>query len=118
MKVYVKTPARLHLGLIDLNGDLGRMFGGLGVAIDQPNVVIEAEQTRKTIIIGKEDRRVKTLTEKFFEVYPTQMNVSINVKQTIPAHTGLGSGTQTALAVATALAKVCNIKASTRELAL
>lgn len=118
MKVYVKTPARLHLGLIDLNGDLGRMFGGLGVAIDQPNVVIEAEQTRKTIIIGKEARRVKTLTEKFFEVYPTQMNVSINVKQTIPAHTGLGSGTQTALAVATALAKVCNIKASTRELAL
>ncbi len=46
MKVYVKTPARLHLGLIDLNGDLGRMFGGLGVGIDHPNVIVEAEQAQ------------------------------------------------------------------------
>ena len=27
MKVYVKTPARLHMGLIDLKGNLGRIFG-------------------------------------------------------------------------------------------
>ncbi len=45
MKIYVKTPARLHLGLVDLNGDLGRIFGGLGVAIDQPNVVLEARKS-------------------------------------------------------------------------
>ena len=47
VKVYVKTPARLHLGLIDLNGDLGRMFGGLGVGIDHPNVIVEAEQSQR-----------------------------------------------------------------------
>ena len=47
MKVYVKTPARLHLGLIDLNGDLGRLFGGLGVAINCPNFVLEAKNRRR-----------------------------------------------------------------------
>ena len=45
MKVAVKTPARLHSGLIDLNGDLGRLYGGLGVAIDHPNTVLEVEKS-------------------------------------------------------------------------
>ena len=48
MKVYVKTPARLHLGLIDLNGDLGRLFGGIGVAIDYPNVTLKTEISRES----------------------------------------------------------------------
>ena len=42
MKVYVQNPARLHLGLIDLGGELGRLFGGIGVAINRPNVILEA----------------------------------------------------------------------------
>ncbi len=32
--VEVFAPARLHLGFLDLNGGLGRRFGGLGVAIE------------------------------------------------------------------------------------
>ncbi len=46
MKIVVKTPARLHLGMLDLNGELGRRFGSIGVAISRPNVVVEA--TRAT----------------------------------------------------------------------
>ena len=49
MKVLVKTPARLHLGLIDMNGDLGRMFGGLGVGIDHPNIIVEVQNSRKLL---------------------------------------------------------------------
>ncbi|MER3458075.1 MAG: GHMP kinase, partial [Chloroflexota bacterium] len=33
MRIRVKTPARLHLGLLDINGDLGRLYGSIGVAI-------------------------------------------------------------------------------------
>ena len=54
MKVLVKTPARLHLGLIDMNGDLGRMFGGLGVGIDHPNVIVEAQNAENFSVKGKE----------------------------------------------------------------
>lgn len=117
MKVYVKTPARLHLGLIDLNGDLGRIFGGLGVGIDHPNVILEAQQSVKLSVTGEKTDLAKALAQRFLETYHIKGNVSLNVKQTIPEHVGLGSGTQLALAVATALAKLYNVKATVQQLA-
>jgi beta-ribofuranosylaminobenzene 5'-phosphate synthase len=117
VKVYVKTPARLHLGLIDLNGNLGRLFGGLGVGIDHPNVILEAELSGNFSITGEENALVASLAKRFFDAYQTKTNVNINVKEAIPAHMGLGSGTQLSLAVATALAKLFNVQASTQELA-
>ena len=41
------------MGLIDLNGDLGRIFGGLGVAIDHPNVILEAEKSQTLTVSGE-----------------------------------------------------------------
>ncbi len=117
MKVYVKTPARLHFGLIDLNGDLGRFFGGLGVGINQPNVVLEAQLSEELSITGKKIELVETIANHFLETYGIKANVSINVKQAIPEHSGLGSGTQLSLAVATALSKLFNIDATTQKLA-
>jgi beta-ribofuranosylaminobenzene 5'-phosphate synthase len=117
VKVYVKTPARLHLGLIDLNGDLGRVFGGLGVGIDRPNVILEAQRSERLAVAGDNTALVKTLAKRFLETYNIKANASINVKQAIPEHAGLGSGTQLALAVATALAKLFNVNASIQELA-
>jgi beta-RFAP synthase len=117
VKVYVKTPARLHLGLIDLNGDLGRLFGGLGVGINRPNVVLEAEPAEKLAATGEKTEQTKTLAKRFLETYNIKSNATINVKQVIPEHAGLGSGTQLALAIAAALAKLFGVKASVREFA-
>jgi beta-ribofuranosylaminobenzene 5'-phosphate synthase len=117
MKVLVKTPARLHLGLIDMNGDLGRMFGGLGVAIDHPNVIIEAKRSEKFTVTGQEDKIVANLAQRFFSTYHVQPKVHLNVIEAIPSHVGLGSGTQLSLAVAVALAKFFDVKASVPELA-
>jgi beta-ribofuranosylaminobenzene 5'-phosphate synthase len=118
VKVLVKTPARLHLGLIDLNGDLGRMFGGLGVGIDHPNVVVEAQTATVLQVTGQEVELSKTLSTRFFSAYQVPAKVHLNVVETIPSHVGLGSGTQLSLAVAVALAKVLNVKASVPELAV
>ncbi|MCW4015841.1 MAG: kinase [Candidatus Bathyarchaeota archaeon] len=118
MKVYVKTPARLHFGLIDLNGDMGRFFGGLGVGIDQPNVVLVAQVSESFSVTGKKTDLTSLLAKRFLESYNINANVSINVKQVIPEHAGLGSGTQLALAVAAALAKLFQVNASTQELSL
>jgi len=117
VKVYVKTPARLHLGLIDLNGDLGRLFGGLGVGIDHPNVILEAQPSETLAVAGERKEQVKMLAERFLDTYNVKANASIYVKQAIPEHAGLGSGTQLALAVATALSKLFNVDASIQELA-
>jgi beta-ribofuranosylaminobenzene 5'-phosphate synthase len=117
MKVYVKTPSRLHLGLIDLSGDLGRMFGGLGVAIDHPNVILEAEKSQTLAVSGKKVELTRTLATTFLEAYRIKEKVTIYVEQAIPEHVGMGSGTQLALAVATATAQLFDVKASTHEFA-
>jgi len=118
MKVYVKTPARLHFGLIDLNGDLGRIFGGLGVGINKPNVILEAEKAENLSVTGQETELASALVHRFFSAYPVQAKAHIHIEEAIPAHVGLGSGTQLSLAIAVALSKLLNIKASPVELAL
>ena len=35
-RVVIHTPARLHFGLIDMNGQLGRIDGGIGVEAIEP----------------------------------------------------------------------------------
>ncbi|MCW4010499.1 MAG: kinase [Candidatus Bathyarchaeota archaeon] len=117
MKVYIETPARLHLGLIDLNGDLGRIFGGLGVAIDHPNVILEAEKSPTLTVTGKKPELTKQVASKFLEAYRIKEKVAVEVKAVIPEHVGLGSGTQLALAVSAAMARLFNVKASVHELA-
>lgn len=117
MKVYVKTPARLHLGLLDLGGELGRIFGGIGVAINYPNVILEARPSEDLKVAGEKSDTVKLFVNRFLETYNIKAKVDVSIKQTIPEHVGLGSGTQLALAVATALAKLFHVEASTRELA-
>jgi beta-ribofuranosylaminobenzene 5'-phosphate synthase len=118
VKVIVKTPARLHLGLIDMNGDLGRMFGGLGIAIDRPNFVVEAENSSDFAAMGQEAELAKTLATRFCSNYHVEPKVHINVAEIISAHVGLGSGTQFSLAIATALSKVLNVRASVPELSI
>jgi beta-ribofuranosylaminobenzene 5'-phosphate synthase len=118
LKVQIKTPARLHFGLIDMNGDLGRMFGGLGVGIDHPNVIVEAESSDNFSIKGAEVELARVIAQKFFSFYQLQAKANINVVEAIPAHIGLGSGTQFSLAIATALARLFKVKASISELAV
>jgi beta-RFAP synthase len=105
------------LGLIDLNGDLGRIFGGLGVAIDYPNVILETEHAKTLTVTGQQVELTKNLAAKFLDAYKVKEKVAIDVKEVIPAHVGLGSGTQLALAVSASIARLFTVKASTHELA-
>ena len=117
MKVYVKASARLHLGIIDLAGELGRLFGGIGAAINYPNVILQAEKSQSLTLKGEKRKLLEPLVELFLEKYNVEPKFAINVKQTIPQHVGLGSGTQLALATAVALAKLLDVDASVQELA-
>jgi len=118
MKIHVKSPARLHLGLIDLNGDLGRIFGGLGVAIDRPNVILETQESSTLKVMGEKTELTKKLAAKFLEALAIKEKVAINVKEVIPEHIGLGSGTQLALAVSSSIARLFNLKGSPHEFAI
>src|SRR2546422_1764279 len=42
VRIFVEAPARLHFGVLDLRGDLGRRFGGIGAAVPAPSLLLEA----------------------------------------------------------------------------
>ena len=117
MRVTVKAHARLHFGFIDPDGSSGRQFGSIGLAIDTPALMIEATPADGLSVIGKDRGRVLALARRFLHHYNLHQGVHIAVKTTIPAHAGLGSGTQLALSVAAALARLFSIQADARELA-
>jgi beta-ribofuranosylaminobenzene 5'-phosphate synthase len=116
-QVTVKTPARLHFGLLDTNGELGRIFGSIGVAIQHPNVELEAQAAEGCIVQGLEKERVKRYARRFFEGLGLPFNAHLNLKASIPPHIGLGSGTQLALAVGAALARLAGLELSALEIA-
>jgi len=117
MAVTVKTPARLHLGQIDLNGSLQRIFGGMGVAIERPGVELEVHPGRRLVVAGEQSLKVKALARQFLNHFGLNQGAYIYVRKAIPEHVGLGSGTQLALAVGRALAELNNLEVAVDELA-
>ncbi len=117
MRIFVKTPSRLHLGVIDLNGGLGRIFGSIGVAIGHPNVILEASSFSEMKVSGEEASLTIRVVERFLKFYDLHLGARIHVERTIPRHVGLGSGTQLSLAVATSLARLSGLDCSIEEIA-
>ncbi len=115
--VRVEAPARLHLGLLDLRGDLGRWFGGLGVALQQPRVALEARIAPRLTVTGPQAERAATFARRFLKHHKLEQSAAIQVHNVIPPHVGLGSGTQLALSVARALAELFGIENDIQALA-
>jgi beta-RFAP synthase len=120
MMVRVTAPSRLHLGFMDLNGDLGRVYGSIGVALSNPRTEIAVETGNCLCVITKDEkvkRKTLDIVAMFAKHYAIEPNVTIRVIRSIPEHKGFGSGTQLSVAVATALSHIFSIKARTYDLA-
>src|SRR5262245_9867607 len=101
---FVEAPARLHLGLLDLRGDLGRRYGGIGAALESPTLRLEARPAAAMSAAGPHGERVLEHARAAAERLGIDAAAAFRVSQALPAHSGLGSGTQLALATAQALA--------------
>ncbi len=115
--VRVSAPARLHLGFLDLNGSLGRNFGSLGLAIDQPATELTLERSKSDLVEGAEQARAQRALESFKALLKLDSCYRLRITQSIPAHAGLGSGTQLAMAVGGALAALEGLETELRALA-
>jgi len=98
--VTVSVPARLHLGFMDLHGGLGRRFGGIGLALKELGTTISIKSTPHTQVEGPDHERARGYLENMRRLLDLQANYHLIVEEAVPAHAGLGSGTQLALAVA------------------
>ena len=115
--VFIEAPARLHFGVLDLRGRLGRHFGGLGAAIPCPSLLLEAKPAARLTAEGPDSARALEFAERFLTYHRLPKLVDIIIHKAIPSHVGLGSGTQLALGVAKALAELHGIPAGVLELA-
>lgn len=116
-RVIVDAPARLHLGFLDLHGGLGRWFGSLGLTLDGIFTRVAAESHAVMMAEGEEQARVQSLLEALAALLPPGKGARVRVERAIPAHAGLGSGTQLALAVGAAVARLYGLALEPRDLA-
>jgi beta-ribofuranosylaminobenzene 5'-phosphate synthase len=118
----IRTPSRLHFGLLSLGGDalspwpdrLGaaalpaRRFGSVGLMIEAPGVNVTAAPAFSWSAEGPLADRVLAAAQQFAasetgaEVYPCRFHVEYAAAE----HSGLGTGTQLALAGARLVAAV------------
>lgn len=101
---HIVAPARLHLGFLDLNGGLGRRFGSIGLAIDQPCTDLILTRSPTLSAYGPDNERALAALERFVTALSLDRSYRVDIQSAIPPHSGLGSGTQLALAVGAALA--------------
>ena len=98
--VTVTVPARLHLGFLDLNGGLGRRFGSIGLAINGLKTSITFNAASQPQVTGPESERVRGYLQAMQRALDIENTCHVRIDEVVPAHAGLGSGTQIALAVA------------------
>jgi beta-ribofuranosylaminobenzene 5'-phosphate synthase len=118
----IRTPSRLHFGLLHLGGDAlsrwpdhqgaatvpARRFGSVGLMVEAPGMQLTAEPASAWSAEGPLAARALSAAQRFAasstsaDVIPCRLCV----EQAAPEHSGLGSGTQLALAAARLVAAV------------
>ncbi len=116
-RIRIESPARLHLGFVDLNGDLGRRFGGLGLALEDLSTTVVAEPSAALRVTGDDAARAEEYARRTLRALDLPSQLTLTVENAIPIHAGLGSGTQLALAVSAAIAGSFGLNRNIRELA-
>ena len=122
--IRVIAPSRLHFGLFHVPalGELQpgeRAFGGVGLMIDTPGVVVTAQPADAWQFEGPLASRAQAFAMRFMQSLPEAKRrpFQVLVERCPAEHTGLGVGTQLGLAVAKALAVASGINLPTTELA-
>ncbi len=112
----MRAGARLHLGFYSFRVDrLGRVYGGMGVAVEEPHLELEARECSRRFV-SCPDPLVKEVIEEFLSTL--RLDVCIDVKSYIPRHVGLGSTTQTLLATSVAVSTLLDLDLDLRTVAV
>ena len=117
------APGRLHLGFLDPAGTLGRRFGSLGLVIEgfETKIALGAAPTDQ-ITAGPDAHasdiaRSAAYLQRLRQCSGCQQPLALHLHRSLPPHSGLGSGTQLALAVGRAFAHWHGLSLSTATLA-
>ncbi|MCA1685055.1 MAG: beta-RFAP synthase [Planctomycetia bacterium] len=115
-RVTVRTPSRLHFGLLGWGGNAPRQFGGVGLMVEAPGLELAVETAPRWEASGPLSERTLQIARDVasrLEKHGTSVNPVRLVNRNVPdAHVGLGVGTQLSLAVARALTELAGLRAT------
>ena len=113
----MRAPARLHLGFLDLEGGLGRRFGSLGLTVEGLATQVRVATAPAFLVEGEAElERCRAMLDRLAAAWSLPP-MRVTIDRTIPAHAGLGSGTQLALALGAAAARLFGREASAAQIA-
>lgn len=115
-RVLVQTPSRIHLTLTDLTGCSGRVDGGVGITLDEPNILLEAERSEELVVSGENQDRARVAAQAVKDAFGLG-GARITVRSGYRMHVGLGGGTQLDIAAGKALCELYGRPAPPREIA-
>jgi beta-ribofuranosylaminobenzene 5'-phosphate synthase len=112
-RVRVTAGARLHFGFVNLSLARERLYGAVGVALDRPRVAVSAAPA-DAVTPEPESSLVGAYAARACDLLGVP-GASLTVHERLPRHVGLGSGTATALATLTAVARAHGLEPRIRE---
>lgn len=107
--VRVKTPGRLHFGMLSFGDSAVRQFGGVGAMIDSPSIQLTVQPAERLEVVGPLCRRVREVAGRWarFHRLAGDPALRIEIESAGREHIGLGVGTQLSLAVVAGLCAAC-----------
>lgn len=104
------------MGFLDLNGSLGRCYGSLGLSVNEPATELMVREAAEFEATGPEKDRALNALQRCAALFAPGKAFRVDVMRAIPAHAGLGSGTQLALAIGSAILKLQRQNRNAHEL--
>ncbi len=105
------------MGFVDLSGSLGRHFGSIGIALNEHGTRLTVSKAAQRTVIGASAQRAGQCLTQLCQALKVSDKLNITVESAIPEHVGLGSGTQMALAIGSALNAFYDLGLTVREIA-
>jgi beta-ribofuranosylaminobenzene 5'-phosphate synthase len=105
------------MGFIDLSGSLGRHFGSIGIALNEHATRLSVSGAEQRHIAGPSAQRAEKCLTLLCRAFKVSDKLKVTIETAIPEHVGLGSGTQMALAIGSALNAFYNLKLTVRDIA-
>jgi len=110
----IDSPARLHLGFMELNDTNSRVFGSIGLAITNFKFK-QSIQFNKDFDVVCDDKNIKLRIEEIIKLFSKNYKIKkcrLTVSNFIPLHKGLGSGTQISLSTGFLISSFNNLNLS------
>ncbi len=118
-RLLIEAPSRLHLGLIDMHGGLGRIDGGVGITLEDPKTLLEVTYSPSIQVHGTDPGSVNVVRDvaaRLLSHLSIQTGADITILSSYDRHIGLGSGTSLALSTAHALCRLYEKEVPIRSL--